>query len=149
MAEPRKGSTLTIKIKTDDESYSRELEGYGGRTEILSDLAGKERLWKMRQAAMAGLTGFKKAAVAGRPDTYQGFSDLAVSLLSKLLGDRVNQYVSIFYDFVSECFLKWYATEEAAPRVTLEAAPESMVPIELLAFDGIGRPPPSNGAHSP
>jgi CHAT domain len=143
MAEPRKGSTLTIRIKTNDESYSLELEGYGGRAEILSDLAGKEKLWKMRQAAMASLAGFKKAAVAGSSSTYQGFSDLAVSLLSKLLGDRVNQCVSLFYDFVSECFLKWYASEEAAPRVTLEAPAESMVPIELLAFDGIGRPPPS------
>jgi hypothetical protein len=151
MIEPRKGSTLIIRIKTDSDSYSLELEGYGGQSAVLSDLAGKEKLWKMRQVAMSGLAGFKKATVAGRSDVYQGFNDLATVLVSKLLGDRVNQYVSLFYDFVTECFLKWYATEEAAPRVTLEADAELMLPIELLAFDGIGRPPsdsPNNGYYS-
>jgi hypothetical protein len=151
MGEPRKGTAMTIEIKTDGDRYSLALTGYGGRELLLPDLAGKQRLSTMRQAAMAGLEGFKRAVVAGfkvagvagRPDSYTVLSDLAMSLLSILLGDRTNQYVSTFYDFVGESFLKWHATEETVPRVTLVAPPDLMVPIELLAFRGIGRPPSS------
>jgi len=144
MSEPRKGKTLTIKVRIRDGSYSLELEGYGQRTGELPDLGDTDRLRTMRRAAMADLTRFKKAAVTVRPDTYHGFNELAMKLMGQLLGDRVNQYLSIFYDFVSECFLKWYASEDATPHVTLEAPAESMMPIELLAFDTVGRPPASS-----
>lgn len=145
MVEPRKGTTVTIEIQPDGDTYSLALNGYGGRDLLLPDLAGRERLWAMRQTAMEGLAGFKRATVAGRPDAYTDLSNLAIRLLNMLLGDKVNKYVSTFYDFVGESFQKWYATEDTAPRVTLAAPPELMVPIELLAFHGIGRPPSSVG----
>jgi hypothetical protein len=139
MIPPRVGTTLTIEIRIEAGAYSLQLYGYGQDSKPFPDVGDDSDLVDMRRIAMEGLADFKRAVVQNRSDSSVTFNRLGTKLLTDMLGDRVNEYLNDFYEYVRKSFLNWYTIEESVPRVTLRAPAAHMVPIELLPFEGIGR----------